>query len=277
MRAVGILAFAAAVAAGSAAYAWKGEYFPGLRIADNPSAAEQRAFVDKIFRGWNMRYVPYGRESARCMPLMEELKTGANVTYLEPVAFGATEKPQAVLDIEKRCPHLYPDLEWENRGSDPTARSLDFVEPVTAEAKTFTYGEPSRMTRNFALYRVPFPGSKAPRLLFRGDRNCQAGDCAGGTSYRLIDEKQCQSEYERLFPNRDKDGNNIGPALMWTVVEIKGVPYFLEAGGTSSLSVQPPFPETGPGIRLRSLPSDVKPGRESLPACDFASPAAPRQ
>lgn len=277
MRAVWAMAMVAAVCVGAAAYAEQGVYYPGLRISDNPSAAEQRAFVETIFRGWAVNYQAGGTEAARCTPLLDALRTGAGVTYLEPVAFGATEKPQAVLDIEKQCPHLYLDLGWENHGSDTSAGSLDFVEPVTEQQKTDTYGEPYRMTRNFKLYRFSVPNSKEVRAMFLGDRSCLSGNCSMGTSYRLIDEKQCLSEDDTIFPNRDKDGNNVGPALLWTIVQINGVSYFMEAGGTSSLREEWKYTHGGPGIVLRSIRPDVKRDREKLGWCVFDSPAAPRQ
>lgn len=277
MRAAWLVAITAAVCAGTAAYAERGVYFPGLRISDNPSAAEQRAFVETIFRGWNVSYQAEGGEAARCTPLLDALRAGAGVTYLEPVAFGPTEKPQAVLDIEKQCPHLYLGLAWENHGSDTTARSLDFVEPVTEKQKTDAYGEPLQVTRNFKLYRFGVPNSKELRPLFVGDRSCLRGNCSMGTGYRLIDEKQCLFEEWTIFPNRDKDGNDVGPALLWTVVQINGALYFMQAGNTSSLRKEWQYTQGGPGIVLRSIPPDVKPDRGPLSACFFESPAAPRR
>eukprot|EP00456_Euglypha_rotunda_P056014 TRINITY_DN45870_c0_g1_i1.p2 TRINITY_DN45870_c0_g1~~TRINITY_DN45870_c0_g1_i1.p2 ORF type:complete len:111 (-),score=22.73 TRINITY_DN45870_c0_g1_i1:10-342(-) len=100
MRAVWAIALAAAV--GTAAYAESRVYYPGLTDSDNPDAAEQRAFVETIFRGWEVRVANWETDLARCTPLLKELKAGTNVTYLEPVAFGATEK-QIGRAVQQEC------------------------------------------------------------------------------------------------------------------------------------------------------------------------------
>lgn len=274
MRAVWLAAIVGVVCAGTAAYAERGVYFPGLMIGDNPSAAEQRAFVQTIVQKWDLHPAGYN-DNATCTPLLEDLKAGTNVNYLEPVAFGKSSKPEAMLALERQCPHLYLDRSWKE---DRREMSLSFVEPVTDQEKTDTWGEPVQATENFKLYEVPLPGGGAPRPVSVADRSCLEGKCSYGFDYRLIDPKKCVQEIGMtLFPNRDANGANVGPALLWTVVQIKGVPYFLEAGDTSVTGRPPPYQPMGPGISIRRIPSDVQLHRIHEPSCDLYSYAAPRR
>ncbi len=290
MRGVAVLA-AIAVAGwcwSAAAEPGRNEPYPGLAISDNPSAVEQRAFVEEIFKNWDVKALdtPY---SAPCSAAAASFRAGMDVTYLVPEAFGETAKPEAITEIERRCPYLYLGATWENHGSDPMARSLSFVEPVTEKDKMQTYGEPMRTSRNFALYRLRFPDTGVPRAVFMASDKCRDGTCYPGSGdYSLIDEQQCLRE-DRTKVSRRASKGKPGPAVLWTIVQIKERFYFLEAGESSVIVDSTGHYTTGgPGMWLWPIPTDVKPhpvspteedlkpSERDMSSCPFISPAARR-
>lgn len=266
MRVWGFIAAACLGVAGAASAFPPRDYFPGLTISDNPSAAEQRAFVEAIYKGWDVS-VKLGSNDAVCSDLDKEIRAG-RVTYLEPEAFGRTEKPAAVKDIEKRCPYLHLGLRWDTRKDDSWQEKPE-------EEMTSIYGEPFRATENFALYRIRLPNARA-RTVFVSDRACRGGKCSYGTHFTYIDEEMCLPESgSTLFPYRYDSGAKGGPALLWTVVRIKDQAYFLEAGNLSDV----PGSDTwgGPGLDFYLIPPDVVPDRPNVGwTCSFYTPKTPR-
>lgn len=201
----------------------------------NPTPAEKKEYLASVVRAWD--YVNKG--DAPCLPALDEMKKG-NVTFLAPAAFGETEKPQAVRDLEKQCPNLNLGLRWY------TARDRHL--PVTAKRLTEIYGEPSRAARNFTLYNVPF--ARGVRPVFVADLSCREGSCGNGGWLELIDKERCVKDTSLEY--RGRYGGQ-PPSLYFEsmngVVQIGENYFFLELNNGT------------PNVSIVRIPEDINPNR----------------
>jgi hypothetical protein len=216
-----------------------------MEISSNPSPAEKKDYLASLFRTWS--YLKGG--DTACQPALEEIEKG-NVTFLAADAFGETEKPQAMRDLEKQCPDLNLGLHWVDTGSDPSAGSLDFVEPVTEKDRTALYGKPYRATRDFSLFNVPSGG--AVRRVFVADKVCRDASCSGLGDVELIDPKTCLKETVSVGARYAGPKAAFIPGRMNGVAKIGRDYFFLQArrDGQSEIAIV-------------LIPGDVKPHRHN--------------
>jgi hypothetical protein len=217
-----------------------------LDISPTPDAAEKRAFLAYMFREWDFLKV----QKPACAPLLDEMKHG-NVIFLDPSAFGETEKPQAVRDLEKQCPNLHLGTDWEGGQGMPNADTVGIGLPVTEQGLTEMFGEPYRATRYFSLFNARFPNLPNPRPIFVAEKSCQ-GSCSGytgATYYELIDPKRCEKEKIAAMERFDSEKQILRPGAMFGPAQIGGKPYFINVDRGMIR------------IEISAMPSDVKPNR----------------
>lgn len=158
----------------------------GPAIPANPTVADKKAFLAAVLDYIEEhKLAPSLKEDKippACNEVVNEVRHG-NVTFLEPEAFDAERKPQAVLDIEKRCPEL-------NLG-------VDFLEDGVTRYTA---------TRNFELYRLPL-GPPAATPMYYAERFCpEHGECNKTGRYELIDPDGCATA---TIPTLGQNPNNL--------------------------------------------------------------------
>jgi hypothetical protein len=230
-----------------------------------PRAVEKKAFLDFLLKTWAF---DRDRPGPACAPLLETLRKGTGVAFLEPDAAGELERPQAILDIDRTCTLDIGTNLMQEAGSP--ARPAP-----TREEVIDAYGPPQKATQNFTLYHVRV--KDAPLAIHFAERLCDGkGDCRSAPAYDLIDLAHCRKEMVKV-PARYGAADSSTTGSVTGVVRIKDEMFILWAGVTGDFAtmMRDQWPEP-PSISLSRLPQEVEPGRYGNGAeCLFVSPQTP--